>query len=103
MWSAWCSALPGPEILRRQLQFWGQVQGVGFRYRARWAAQGLGLTGWVQNLPDGSVLMQVQGPESDIDRMILQIEAGHYVRIENLRAWPLPPEPHEYGFSIRED
>lgn len=76
---------------------------MGFRYRACWAAQGLGLTGWVQNLPDGSVLMQVQGQESDIDRMILQIEAGHYVRIENLRAWPLPPEPHEYGFSIRED
>ena len=76
---------------------------MGFRYRACWAAQGLGLTGWVQNLPDGSVLMQVQGPESDIDRMILQIEAGHYVRIENLRAWPLPPELHEYGFSIRED
>ena len=45
----------------------------------------------------------LQGPESAIDRMILQIEAGHYVRIENLRAWPLPLEPHEYGFSIRED
>ena len=96
--------MPGPEpILRRQLRFWGAVQGVGFRYRARWAAQGLGLTGWVQNLSDGSVLMQVQGLEQDIDRMILQIEAGRYVQIENFESKSLPPEPHEYGFSIRED
>ncbi|MFR8717144.1 MAG: acylphosphatase [Faecalibacterium prausnitzii] len=32
----------------------GQVQGVGFRYRARYAAQSLDLTGWVQNEDDGS-------------------------------------------------
>ena len=83
------------------MRFWGSVQGVGFRYRARWAAQGLDLTGWVENLDDGSVLMQVQGPESAIDKMILQIEAGHYVRIENLRVRDLPLEDHEYGFSVR--
>jgi len=74
---------------------------VGFRYRARWAAQGLGLTGWVENLPDGSVLMQVQGPGGDIDRMILQIEAGRYVRIENLTCRPLPLKEGERGFEVR--
>ena len=32
---------------RRHWRFTGQVQGVGFRYRAQYAAQRLGLTGWV--------------------------------------------------------
>ena len=34
---------------------------MGFRYRARYAAQTLDLTGWVQNEDDGSVTLEVQG------------------------------------------
>ena len=34
--------------VRRRYSIEGQVQGVGFRYRARYAAQSLGLTGWVE-------------------------------------------------------
>ena len=32
--------------VRRRYSIEGQVQGVGFRYRARYAAQTLELTGW---------------------------------------------------------
>ena len=42
--------------------FAGLQSGVGFRYRALYAAS-LGLTGWVQNLWDGRVEMEVQGEE----------------------------------------
>ena len=35
--------------VRRRYSIEGQVQSVGFRYRARYAAQSLGLTGWVEN------------------------------------------------------
>lgn len=41
----------------------GQVQGVGFRYFVRRTADGLGVTGWVRNLPDGRVEVLGQGPE----------------------------------------
>ena len=41
-------ALPEGTV-RRRYSIEGQVQGVGFRYRARYAAQSLGLTGWVEN------------------------------------------------------
>jgi len=34
---------------------YGKVQGVGFRVFVRQAAQDLGCTGWVRNLPDGTV------------------------------------------------
>lgn len=39
----------------------GQVQGVGFRYFVQRTATGLGLTGWVRNLPDGRVEVLGQG------------------------------------------
>ena len=49
-------ALPEGTV-RRRYSIEGQVQGVGFRYRARYAAQSLELTGWVENEDDGSVTL----------------------------------------------
>ena len=46
--------------------FYGQVQGVGFRYRARHAADVHGCTGWVKNKSDGSVTMEIQDAEEQI-------------------------------------
>ena len=46
--------------VRLHLIFYGKVQGVGFRYRSTMLANELGLTGWVKNLEDGTVEMQVQ-------------------------------------------
>ena len=37
-------------IVRKHIYFSGQVQGVGFRYRAKNAARANDLTGWVDNL-----------------------------------------------------
>ena len=49
-------------------------------YRARHAAEMFGCTGWCRNELDGSVTMEIQGEEEKIDRVILAIEAGRYVR-----------------------
>ena len=49
------------EMIRKHILFYGRVQGVGFRYHATYKASLLGLTGWVRNLEDGSVEMEVQG------------------------------------------
>ena len=35
--------------VRKHIVFQGRVQGVGFRYTAKYMAQSLGLVGWVQN------------------------------------------------------
>lgn len=101
MW-AWCSALPGynTEVLRRRLLFEGQVQGVGFRWRARMAAQSIGLTGWVQNLADGSVEMELQGTEQQMDKLLLTLESSPYIRIENMHSRDLPLVQGEYGFDV---
>lgn len=85
-------------MVRKHFIFYGSVQGVGFRYRARQAAQMLGCTGHVSNEWDGSVSMEIQGNEADIDRVIQAIENGHYVRIENMVVEDLELVRNESGF-----
>ncbi len=78
------------EIIRKHFIFYGSVQGVGFRYRAYYAARAYGVTGWVRNCDDGSVEMETQGTEENIDKVILAIEKGRYVLIENMRVKSIP-------------
>ncbi len=88
-------------MIRKHIIFTGWVQGVGFRWRARHAAELYGCTGWVQNEWDGSVTMEIQGTEENIDRVILAIEAGRYVKIENMDCREMPVDLEEYSFRTR--
>ena len=45
----------------------GRVQGVGFRYNARRQALALGLDGFVKNMPDGSVYIEIEGNQMSLD------------------------------------
>lgn len=85
-------------MIRRHIIFYGWVQGVGFRYRARHAAELYGCTGWCRNNWDGSVTMEIQGTEEQIDQVILAIEAGRFVKIENMDSRTIPLVDREYGF-----
>ncbi len=85
-------------MIRKHITFHGWVQGVGFRYRARHAANLYGCTGWVRNEWDGSVTMEIQGTEENIDKVILAIERGSYVRIENMDSRTIPLVEGETGF-----
>ena len=87
--------------VRNHITFYGWVQGVGFRYRARHAAQLYGCTGWVRNEWDGSVTMEIQGTEEAIGKVIQAIEAGKYVRIENMESRMIPVDPEERGFKTK--
>ena len=54
-------------MIRKRIVFFGRVQGVGFRYHARYAAGLYGCTGWARNEDDGSVTMEIQGAEGQED------------------------------------
>ncbi|MBV8730203.1 MAG: acylphosphatase [Acidobacteriia bacterium] len=54
----------------------GRVQGVGFRYFAQRAASGLGLTGYVRNLDDGSVEAYAAGPPDELSRFAALLQSG---------------------------
>ncbi|HYA33802.1 MAG TPA: acylphosphatase [Candidatus Bathyarchaeia archaeon] len=54
----------------------GYVQAVGFRFYAKRHADYFGLTGFVQNLPDGNVRVIASGPEEDLARYIERLKEG---------------------------
>ena len=87
-------ALPEGTV-RRRYSIEGQVQGVGFRYRARYAAQSLGLTGWVENEDDGSVTLEVQGDPA------LFLTPRVYSQLPSHRQPDYAPDPWERDFRVR--
>jgi len=76
--------------IRKHIFFYGRVQGVGFRYYAVQKANQLGLTGWVKNLYDGSVEMEVEGQEELIDQLIIFLQNRTYIWIERIDAKKIP-------------
>lgn len=73
--------------LRLHLRFTGRVQGVGFRWTNQGTANELGLSGWVRNLSDGTVSMEVEGPAG---RLIEHLDAVHaYYDRMGCRVWLL--------------
>ena len=90
-------------IVRKHLIFEGLVQGVGFRWRARQAARAVGATGWVRNDWNGTVSMELQGTEAQIDRVLQALEQGRFIRIENVSVRSIPAEAEERDFVTLDD
>lgn len=55
----------------------GLVQGVGFRWFVEHEAKKLGLTGYVRNLFDGSVEIEVEGDRGLIEELIAVLKVGN--------------------------
>lgn len=89
------------EIVRKHMIFHGSVQGVGFRYRAKYAASGCRVTGWVRNEWDGTVEMEAQGTEAQINEMLRTINRGSYIQIDGIETKIIPVEENERGFHVR--
>ena len=73
-------------IIRRRIDLYGWVQGVGLRWRAENAANALGVTGWVRNNFDAA-RMDIEEEE----RIVLSTEA----RDALLSLLDNPPEPND--------
>ena len=90
-------------LIRKRLVFRGAVQGVGFRWRARIAADAAGATGWVRNNYDGSVTMELQGTEAQLDMVVQSLDRARYIRIDTLEARRIPVDPEERDFITKDD
>ncbi len=84
--------------IRRHIIFYGRVQGVGFRYYSVRKARQLGLTGWVKNLVDGSVSMDVQGEAERIDELIRFLKRTGYIQITRMDTKEIPVQEDERDF-----
>ena len=64
------------QLINRHLTISGRVQGVGFRWSTQRLAQQAGLQGFVKNLADGRVYVEVQGEEAVVERFVQRLAAG---------------------------
>ncbi len=62
--------------IRAYVRVYGRVQGVFFRAYTREKADELGVTGYVRNLPDGSVEAVIEGDREKVDKLIEWMHQG---------------------------
>ena len=80
----------------------GLVQGVGFRYFVHNRALRLGLNGYVRNLFNGDVEIEVEGDRSLIEELISQIQVGpRAAHVSDVRVDWRKPEKHFHEFLIQ--
>ena len=87
---------------RLKLAVRGAVQGVGFRPFVYRLANKLGLSGWVNNSPQG-VFIEVEGPRAELEQFLLSLETEKPPRsfIQSLESSWLDAVGYD-GFQIRE-
>ena len=79
----------------------GRVQGVGFRWFVRRAAQELGVTGRVRNLPDGRVEAEAAGEPEALDAFRARLRQGPPgARVTRLEEEEMSAVPDGDGFTI---
>jgi len=86
---------------QRRVRFFGMVQGVGFRWTAQNTASSYEISGWVQNLPDGSVELLAEGEPQVLDAFLddLCTRMGHCIREQQVQSGPASRTFQ--GFSIQ--
>jgi acylphosphatase len=75
--------------------FEGRVQGVFFRANTQKKARGMGITGWVRNMDNGSVEAFFEGEAQDIRSIIEEISQGNGMgaaRVDNSQVRWSDPE-----------
>jgi acylphosphatase len=93
--------VPSISITRATIHYSGHVQGVGFRYAVVQTARGYDVTGYVENLSDGRVLLVAEGEAAEVDQFAMAIaeQMSGYIR-KSGRTDEVATRQHQ-GFSIR--
>ncbi len=88
-------------MIRKTIHFFGEVQGVGFRYATCSTARGFDVTGRVRNCRDGSVELVVEGKREEIDMFLKTLHDRMSGHIDREEAVEEPATGKFDGFSIR--
>ncbi|MEW5739339.1 MAG: acylphosphatase [Myxococcota bacterium] len=79
----------------------GLVQGVCYRATAQDEARGLGLAGWVRNLPNGDVEARAQGDAAKVDAFVAWCRRGpEEARVESVSVDDVPAEEGLSDFRV---
>lgn len=86
---------------RKRLIVNGKVQGVGFRHFAKLEAIKHGITGFVRNKIDGSVLIEAQGDDVALESFVASMHIGPaYSEITTIEMFDLVNKDSESGFIV---
>ncbi len=89
-------------MISLQVFYEGNVQGVGFRWSIRHIANGFNITGWVSNLSDGRVELQVNGEDNEVRAFldaVAQSELRAHIRKQTENRLEKPVTAR--GFEVR--
>lgn len=63
-------------MVSRRIVICGKVQGVGFRFFVELKARELNVVGFIRNLPNGNVEVEVEGDDIDVDTLVDYCRVG---------------------------
>jgi len=80
----------------------GSVQGVGYRYFVTDCARETGVSGFVKNMPDGSVTIVAEGSNDALDTFVRMLQThSNKIRVDALEVTRSEPTGEFSGFGIR--
>ena len=88
------------DAVREHYIIHGRVQGVGFRYRAKYACDALRITGFVRNLDNGTVEMEAQGTRVMLKKMFEAINESPFIAIDYIDCKEITVIPREGSFKV---
>jgi acylphosphatase len=89
-------------MVAKQVFYEGRVQGVGFRFSVKSITTGYDVVGYVKNLIDGRVELEVHGEESEVDEFLEAVLKSHLRRhINRCVVHEIPLKNGLKGFEIR--
>ena len=84
-----------------KLMLYGVVQGVGMRFYVSNTAKRVGVSGFVRNLPDGSVEIVAEGAAHEVDTFIEKVKNAPRGRITDTEIKDVPVKGSYNGFQVR--
>ena len=89
------------DVRHETVFFSGRVQGVGFRFATLQVAKEFDVAGFVSNLPDGRVRVEVEGTIETVDAFIATLESRMHGYIRSMERTANQRAPQFVGFTIR--
>ena len=88
-------------VLHATVYFSGHVQGVGFRYATLQVAKEFEVAGYVKNLPDGRVIMEVEGQARAVEEFVAAVGERMHGFVRKTERSQQKRAPVFKGFEIR--
>lgn len=80
----------------------GSVQGVGFRWFVQRTGSIMELNGWVKNLTNGNVEIEVEGENETVQEFVQKIRGGHpFAKVKELKINSIPINGKDTDFNIK--